>query len=105
VASERASLGPRYVERMIDQRLRAGEETHRVRQTGVKIERGLVLPPRVDVEQARIAHRAEGVNIQAASLLAGRRDRFANGLREGGFLALPGVKAGEDEKLQGYLPE
>jgi hypothetical protein len=102
--SERAPLRPRHIERMIDQRPRAGEEAHRVRQLGVKIERGLVLPPRVDVEQARIAHRAEGVNIQAARLLTGRSDRFANGLRERGFLALPGVKAGEDEKLQSCLP-
>ena len=38
--SERALLRPRHVERMIDQRPRAGKEAHRVRQLGVKIERG-----------------------------------------------------------------
>ena len=45
----------RDIERMIDQRLDAFEEPHRVREFGVAVERRFVCPARMDVEQQPIA--------------------------------------------------
>jgi len=53
---------PRHFERMVDTRLDALQERHRVRQFGVDVERRFVDPARVKVKEAWIANRAEGID-------------------------------------------
>ena len=102
--------GTRDVERVIDQRLNALEEAHRVREFGVAIERRFVRPPRVDVEPQRIADGAIGLDRTTAWLFAGRRDDVAQRRRDDFLLAITGMEAGEDEqfhqvlRLRGWVP-
>jgi hypothetical protein len=44
---------------VVDQRLHALDEAHRMRQAGVMLERRFVSPARMDVEQSRVANRSK----------------------------------------------
>jgi hypothetical protein len=66
-----------HIERMIDQLRHAFDESHCVRQGGVNLERFLVRPVGVDVEQLRIAiERKAWMLRQPASLREGARTSF-----------------------------
>jgi hypothetical protein len=47
--------GPRDIERMVDQRLDPLNELRRTREAGVKVERRLIDPARMEVKEPRIA--------------------------------------------------
>jgi hypothetical protein len=68
-------LRPRDIERMVDEGLDARDEAHGVRERRVELEGGFVFPAGMDVEEPRIADRAEGVDVEAAGLLAGDGDQ------------------------------
>src|SRR6516162_10033324 len=61
---------------MGDQCLHAFAKLHGMRQLGVFLEGLLILPLRVDVEQAPVADRTERVNIDAAWLVPRRSKHF-----------------------------
>src|SRR5216684_450427 len=93
------SLRPVDVERVVDQRRHALDEAHRMRHSGVSLERGLILPARMNVEELRIANRPERVDAQAARLFARRSDGGQQRLRHRGLVAGPRVKPRKDEQL------
>src|ERR671925_1836438 len=84
---------------MIDQRFNSPHELYRVRQRGVQLERGLVLPVRMDVEQLGIAGGPERMDGEAARLGARRSEDAEDRLRDGAGVARPSMKSGEDEEL------
>ena len=55
-------VGSRRIEVVIDQRLHLFDKLNRVRLVDMIIERSLIHPARVNVEQSRIPDRAERVN-------------------------------------------
>src|SRR2546429_9440173 len=57
----------------------------------------------MDVEEARVAGRAEGLNAQAASFLTGRSNDVAEGLFHGALVSSARMKTSEDEQLQAGL--
>ena len=65
-------LRPRNVARLIQQRIHALQESHRMLQIRVPLKRRLIHPPRMDVEQPWVPHRPKGMKTQAASLLPQR---------------------------------
>src|SRR6516165_3404339 len=56
---------------MIDQVLHPFDEPHRMRQSRVRVERSLVSPAGMDVEEPRIPRRAKHVGAQATRFLTG----------------------------------
>src|SRR6266404_5115415 len=62
-------LRPRNIARLIEQRIHAFKEPHRMRQTRVGLECGLIHPARMNVEEPAVSHRAEGVETEATGLL------------------------------------
>src|SRR5271165_1736500 len=89
-------LGSRHIERVIDQRLHAFDESYHMRQGGVILEGSFVCPARVDVEQLRISSRTKGVDAQAAHFQAGGRQNVAQRLRDSTLITCAGVKTSED---------
>ena len=87
------------VERVVDQRLDAREEAHRMRQDGVIVERRFILPARMNVEQLWVPRGPIRVNVQAAWFRARRRHVLKDRLRDGGLVAGPRVESREDEQL------
>src|SRR5262245_5272129 len=61
-------LGQRDPELVVHQRLDRLDETHRVRELRVLLERGQVAPARVDVELVRIAYGLERAVAEAVGL-------------------------------------
>jgi len=57
---------------MIHEGRHALEEAHGVGQDGVELERRLVRPARVDVEESRVADRPERVDAEASRFLPRR---------------------------------
>src|ERR1019366_4109188 len=98
-------LRSRHIQRMIDQWRHPFDESHRMGQRGVKVERLLVCPARVNVEQPRISDRTKSVNAQAAGFLAGRAHNSIQRLRDSTLIARAGVKTGEYEQLHGPPPD
>src|SRR5712664_2036492 len=98
------SLRPVDVERVVDQRRHALDEAHRMRHSGVSLERGLILPARMNVEELQIANRPERVDAQAARLFARRSDGGQQRLRHRGLVAGPRVKPRKDEQLHLMSP-
>src|SRR6516162_7034937 len=92
---------PRDIQRMIEQRRDPLEESNGVRQTGVDLERGLVCPARVDVEELRVTSRPEGADREAARLLARRGDDITQRLLDGAFVPRARVESREDDELHG----
>src|SRR5262245_30149377 len=93
------SFGPGDVEAMIDQRLDGADEADRVRQAGVLLERRLVFPARVDVEQLWVAGRAKRVNADASRLIARPQDDVEEGLGDGLLVTAASVKSRKDDEL------
>src|SRR5579863_9308055 len=89
---------------MVDQLLDAIDEAHRVGQARVQLKRRLVPPARMDVEEARVAGRAKGLDRKASRLLPRRRHDLAQ--RRGNVVLPPrsGVEAREDEELHRSPP-
>ncbi len=84
---------------MVDQRLDHADEADRVRQAGVLLERRLVFPARVNLEQLWVAGRAKRVNADASRLLARRRDDVEERLGDGLLVTAASVKSRKDEEL------
>src|SRR5882762_10822536 len=57
----------------------------------------------MDVEEARVARRAERLNAQAAGLLTGRSNDVAQGLFHGALVSRARMKTSEDEQLHASL--
>src|SRR5713101_8333495 len=94
-------LCPRDVTRLIEQGIHAFEESEGVGQFRVGLECGFVHPPRMNVKEPAIPHRAEGVKTQAARLLPRRPGHFAQGLLHGTLLPLASMQAHEDILVYG----
>src|SRR6267143_5043749 len=62
-------LRPRDIARLIEQRIHAFKEPHRVGQSRMGLECGFVHPARMNVEEPAVPHRAEGVETEATRLL------------------------------------
>ncbi len=86
---------------MVDQGPYPSDEADRVRQAGVALERRLVLPARVDVEELRVASRPERVDGETARLLARWREDVEQRLSHRVFLAGSCMKSREEEHLHG----
>src|SRR6266850_200436 len=89
---------------MIDQRRDAFQEAYGMWQAGVNLERRLVLPARVDVEQLGIAGRAKGSDARAARLLARRTDHVPQRLLHHALVARARVESRKDEQLHAMSP-
>src|SRR5207249_5313950 len=89
---------------VVDQRLDACEEAHRMRQSGVVLERRFILPARMNVEQLRVANRPKSVNAQAAKLLARRSEDVKQRFCHGALVTGTHVKSRKDEQLHSFLP-
>jgi hypothetical protein len=92
------SRGPRDVEWVVDQAPYSLDEAHGMRKTGVAIERRLLLPRRMNVEELRIASRPKRLDAQAARLLARRPDDVTQRGRQVGFVPRARVKSRKDEE-------
>ena len=89
-------LRPGHLQRMIDACLHGFAKSHRMRQPRVNLE-CLFLPPfRVNVKQAPIANRTEGVNPEAARLVPRRSKHPLEGLGRLPFLPLERVRLRND---------
>jgi hypothetical protein len=86
---------------MIDQRLHALHEAYRVRHPSVSLERRLVVPTRMNVEEQRIANRPERVNAKAAGLLPRWSNNITQRFGNGELVAAPRMKPRKDEHHPG----
>src|SRR5271169_3787241 len=86
-------------DRVIDQRLGARDEAQGMWQSRVRVERRLIFPTRVNVEELRIANRAERTNAEAASFLAGRHYDLAQRLLHCCLISRQRLKTGEDKNF------
>lgn len=86
---------------MIDQRLHALHEAHRVRHASVSLERRLVFPARMNIEEQRVANRPKRVNAKAPGLLARRSDDVTQGFGNGELVAATRMKPRKDENRPG----
>src|SRR5215467_6813874 len=82
-------LRERDLERVVDQRLHALDEAHRVRQPRMSLECRFIPPPRVDEEEPRVADRAERVDAEAARLVTRRCKDVDQRLGNRGLVAVP----------------
>jgi hypothetical protein len=82
---------------VIQQRLGARDKSHGVRQTGMSLERQLVFPAGMDVEDLAIADAAKRMNAEAAIFFPGCAYDLAQSGLQRRFPPLAGVKASEDE--------
>lgn len=85
---------------MVDESLHTLQESDRMRQGGVRLERGLIHPARMHIEQPRIADRAKMLNGPAPRLFTSGTKNVAEGGSDGILLPLFRVKAGENEELK-----
>src|SRR5258707_3524953 len=95
---------PRRIHRMIEQRLNLLQEAHGVRHPAVAVERRLVDPAGMDVEQPRIARRTKSLDRNASGFAARRPEHIAQRRGYGIGLALTRMEAGKDEQLHGVQP-
>ena len=84
---------------MLDERLHALEEAHRVGQGGMELDGRLVPPARVDVEEPRIAEQPKSVHAETSRLLSRGADDLHQRLGHLGLEARTGVKSREDVQL------
>src|SRR5437870_3584249 len=89
---------------MIDERLETLDEPDRMRQAGVNVEGGFVLPARVNVEQRGIACRPIDMIAKAARFLAGRRADLAQRRLDLALVAETCMNSCNDEELHSLLP-
>jgi hypothetical protein len=87
------NVGSRRIELVIDQRLHFFYKLFCVRLPDMIIERRLIYPARVNVEQARIPNRAERMNAQTTKFLSRRRNDLAQRDLNSFFLTRASVKA------------
>ena len=93
-------LRPRNIARLIEQRIHAFKEPHRMRQSRVGLECGLIHPARMNVEEPAVSHRAEGVETEATGLLPRRPGHFAQRLLHRTLFPLTRMQPHESVLLQ-----
>ncbi len=82
---------------MINDGLNLFHKSQRVRQLGVAIECGFVLPARVDVEESRLADCRETVDVETSRFLPGWAKYFLNSCSNCVLRSALGVEVGENE--------
>src|ERR1039457_2639996 len=92
----------RHFERMIDQSFHLAHKPYGVRQSRMVVECSFIPPARVNVEEPRIADRAEGLNAEAALLLARWTNNLAQHRRHRGFTIFFGMEAGENRQFHNH---
>jgi hypothetical protein len=70
-----------------------------MRQAGVILERRLILPARMNVEELRVARGPKRVNVQAARLPARRSEDVKNRFGDGALVTGTRVKPRKDEQF------
>jgi hypothetical protein len=90
-------IGSRRIELVVNQQLHLFDKLHGVRLLDVIIERGLVYPVRVNVEQPRIPNGAKRMNAQTTSFLSRRRNDLTQRSLNSSLLIRASVKTGKDE--------